>query len=88
LPVYICSDCLEDWFIEVLPKSPIGQAVGYARGQWIALNRYIDNGDLAIDNNLAERVLVFLRYILRTKGGFIPIIVEETGVFRALDQYQ
>jgi len=48
---------LDDWFIEVLPKSLIGLAVGYARGQWIALNRYIDYGDLDIDNNLAERVL-------------------------------
>jgi transposase len=48
---------LEDWSIEVLPKSPVGQAVGYARGQWIALNRYIDDGDLDIDNNLSERVL-------------------------------
>jgi len=48
---------LEDWSIEVLPKSPIGQAVGYARGQWIALNRYTEDGDLDIDNNLAERVL-------------------------------
>ena len=48
---------LEDWSIEVLPKSPIGQAVGYARGQWIALNRYVEDGDLDIDNNLAERVL-------------------------------
>ena len=48
---------LEDWSIEVLPKSPIGQAVGYARGQWIALNQYTEDGDLDIDNNLAERVL-------------------------------
>jgi transposase len=24
----------------VLPKSPIGEAVGYARGQWAALTRY------------------------------------------------
>ena len=51
------SPHLENWSIELLPKSPIGQAVGYARGQWKALNRYIDNGDLAIDNNLSERVL-------------------------------
>ena len=51
------SPHLEDWSIALLPKSPIGQAVGYARGQWEALNRYIDNGDLAIDNNLSERVL-------------------------------
>ena len=49
--------CLDDWSIEVLPKSPIGQAVGYARGQWIALNQYTRDGDLDIDNNLAERVL-------------------------------
>ena len=48
---------LEDWSIELLPKSPVGQAVGYARGQWRALNRYIEDGDLDIDNNLAERVL-------------------------------
>jgi transposase len=48
---------LEDWSIEVLPKSPIGQAVSYARGQWIALNQYTEDGDLDIDNNIAERVL-------------------------------
>jgi len=48
---------LEDWSIEILPKSPVGQAVGYARGQWIALNRYTEDGDLDIDNNLVERVL-------------------------------
>jgi transposase len=48
---------LEDWSVEVLPKSPIGQAVSYARGQWIALNQYTGDGDLDVDNNLAERVL-------------------------------
>ena len=35
----------------------MGQAVSYARGQWEALNQYLDDGDLDIDNNLAERVL-------------------------------
>jgi transposase len=48
---------LNDWSIELLPKSPIGQAVSYALGQWKALNRYVDDGDLEIDNNLSERVL-------------------------------
>jgi hypothetical protein len=42
---------------EVLPKSPIGQAVGYALNQWKALNVYVADGDLAIDNNAAERAL-------------------------------
>jgi transposase len=41
----------------VLPKSPIGEAVGYARGQWAALTRYAEDGDLAIDNNVSERAL-------------------------------
>jgi transposase len=41
----------------VLPKSPIGEAVGYARGQWTALTRYPEDGHLAIDNNVSERAL-------------------------------
>ncbi len=41
----------------VLPKSPIGEAIGYALGNWAALRRYTEDGDLAIDNNGAERAL-------------------------------
>lgn len=48
---------LEIFSIEVLPKSPLGQAIGYARGQWEALNRYLEDGILSIDNNLAEQML-------------------------------
>ena len=40
-----------------MPKSALGDAVGYVRNQWAALNRFIDNGRLAIDNNPAERAL-------------------------------
>jgi transposase len=49
------------WLIEenpkVLPKSPIGDAIGYTLGNWEALSRYLEDGDLAIDNNRAERAL-------------------------------
>jgi hypothetical protein len=48
---------LETFSVEVLPKSPMGQAIGYARGQWQALNRYLEDGILSIDNNLAEQML-------------------------------
>lgn len=41
----------------VLPKSPIAQAIGYALGNWEALKRYTEDGDLEIDNNGAERSL-------------------------------
>lgn len=41
----------------VLPKSPMGQAIGYAINQWEALKVYTTDGDLAIDNNAAERAV-------------------------------
>jgi transposase len=40
---------------EVLPKSPMGEAIGYALNNWAALIRYTEAGFLAIDNNAAER---------------------------------
>ncbi len=48
---------LDAWSGEVLPKSPIGKAVTYAVNQWEALNRYLENGILCIDNSLSERVI-------------------------------
>ena len=32
-----------------------GDAIGYCLNQWPKLMRYLDDGDLAIDNNIAER---------------------------------
>jgi transposase len=40
---------------EVLPKSPMAEALGYARNNWSALVRYAETGFLDIDNNVAER---------------------------------
>jgi transposase len=49
------------WLIDegcrALPKSPIGQAIAYAQANWTALGRYLEHGELSIDNNLAERML-------------------------------
>lgn len=42
---------------QVLPKSPIGQAIAYTLSNWDALVRYTEDGDLEIDNNGAERSL-------------------------------
>jgi transposase len=41
----------------VLPKSPLGDAVRYLTNQWAALQRYVDDGRIAIDNNRAENQL-------------------------------
>jgi transposase len=51
----------KQWLLEqegkVLPKSALGQAVGYTRNNWEALERYLEQGYLSIDNNLSERTL-------------------------------
>lgn len=41
----------------VLPKSPLGEAVRYLTNQWAALQRYVEDGHLGIDNNPAENQL-------------------------------
>jgi transposase len=50
---------LQQWLqsqrAEVLPKSPLGEALSYALKNWTALVRYTEAGFLTIDNNVAER---------------------------------
>jgi hypothetical protein len=41
----------------VLPRSPLGAAITYAQNQWQALNVYVTQGFLNIDNNASERAL-------------------------------
>ena len=52
---------LKKWLDEqrskVLPKTLLGKAIGYALNNWEALKRYLEQGYLAIDNNLSERTL-------------------------------
>lgn len=40
---------------EVLPKSPAARAVRYALNQWDALTRFLEDGELEIDNGATER---------------------------------
>jgi len=42
---------------ELLPKSDAGQAAAYILKNWPALTRYLEDGDLGIDNNRTERSL-------------------------------
>lgn len=54
-------EALFGWMTEqraqVLPKSPLGGAIGYALGNRAALSRYTEAGFLAVDNNACERAL-------------------------------
>ncbi len=48
---------LDEYKNQVLPKSPMGKAITYSLNQWEALNRYVDDPILDIDNNISERAL-------------------------------
>jgi transposase len=48
---------LQAEYPKVLPKSLVGQAIAYALRHWQALTRFLDDGFLDIDNNIAERTL-------------------------------
>jgi transposase len=42
---------------DVLPKSMTGKALSYMDNEWEYLSRYVESGELSIDNNLAERAI-------------------------------
>lgn len=43
--------------LQVPPQSAVGKAVGYSLRQWHKLERYLEDGQLTIDNNRAERAI-------------------------------
>ena len=47
---------LEQTRAQVLPKSPLADALRYTLNQWEALRRYTETGFLALDNNATERI--------------------------------
>jgi len=52
-------DKFSQWLIQanVPPKSALGKAIGYCQNQWHKLNHYVEDGNLNIDNNRAERAV-------------------------------
>jgi transposase len=42
---------------KALPQSPLGKAASYGLAEWPALNRYLLDGRLEIDNNLTENAI-------------------------------
>lgn len=54
-------DSLEKWmestYIKVPPRSRIGQAISYAYPLWSRMKTYLEDGNIKIDNNLAENAI-------------------------------
>lgn len=40
-----------------LPKSLMGEAIGYALNHWVLLERFLEHGEVEIDNNLVENAI-------------------------------
>ena len=40
-----------------LPQSPMGQAISYALNQWPTLERFLEHGEVEIDNNRVENAI-------------------------------
>nr|WP_303652895.1 IS66 family transposase [Paludisphaera mucosa] len=43
--------------MKVMPKSPIGEAIAYARSNRVALTRYLESPHLSIDDNATENAI-------------------------------
>ncbi len=66
---------LDEQSRQVLPKSPLGRAIAYARNQWPDLQTYTRDGELSIDNN-ARRTDVCAP---RPSAGKITYLLGVTG---------
>jgi len=80
-------DAFHSWAIgqrrRLSGKTPLGKALQYGLSRWDALTRYIDDGRLSIDNNLAERLL---RGIAVTRKNFL-FLGSDSGGDRAAILY-
>jgi len=48
---------LDQWAPQVAPKTPLGQAITYARNRRIELGRFFEDGRIALDNGEVERLI-------------------------------
>ncbi len=80
-------DALHAWMLaqrhRLSGKSALGKALQYALSRWDALTRYVADGRLSIDNNLAERQL---RGIALTRKNFL-FVGSDAGGQRAAIVY-
>ena len=79
-------EALHQWLLahksQVLPKSTLAIAINYTLNHWQALNVYITNGHLEIDNNRSERGLRPLvvgrknyMFVGNNKGGQVAAVI-------------
>jgi hypothetical protein len=88
---------LDENSVRIRPKSPLGDAFGYALNQWDKLIRYLDDGRLEIDNGRTERAIkpfvigrknwLFCDSIAGAKAAEILFSIIETAKLHRLEPY-
>ena len=86
-------DAFRIWLTEIKPKvppkSPLAKAIYYTLNQWDPLTQYLENGNIAIDNNVAERQIrpftvgrknwLFMGSVAGAKAGAVIYSLIETA---------
>lgn len=67
---------LEAHLPKIPPKGPLAEAIGYMLNHWSALNRYLDDGRLEIDNNAVERAI---RPVAQGRANWLFVASERGG---------
>jgi transposase len=66
--------------MKVLPRSPMGEALRYALGQWKALQQFLEDGEVPLDTNAIERLL---RGVAIARKNFMFVASPEGGRWAA-----
>jgi hypothetical protein len=66
--------------MKVLPRSPMGEAIRYALGQWTALGQFLGDGEVPLDTNAIERLL---RGVAVSRKNFLFVASPEGGRWAA-----
>lgn len=53
--LYALKEWVDEMKLSAVPSMLFGKAIKYALSQWTYVSRYVENGELPIDNNAAER---------------------------------
>jgi transposase len=67
---------LETHWPKLPPKGPLAEAIGYMLRNWAALTRYLEDGRLAIDNNLVENAI---RPVAQGRANYLFVASERGG---------
>jgi transposase len=71
---------LQDALTRLSAKSKTSKAIRYMLDRWQALTRYVDDGRIEIDNNIAEQALRTVAWPLEEKTGYIAALTLAASV--------